>query len=72
MNAPLSHLLTGRQLAMRWGRSETAISLSAAVGVGPRYVKLDGTVRYPVEEVQRFERACMYFDRAKGDIQTLA
>lgn len=56
MHTPLTTLLTGHELAQRWGRSETVISLSAAVGVGPRYVKIAGTVRYPLEEVQRFER----------------
>jgi len=72
VNAPFNHLLTGRELAQRWGRSETAIGLSAAVGVGPRYVKIGGAVRYPVEEVQRFERACMLFNPADVDAETLA
>jgi len=65
MDATANHLLTGRELAQRWGRSETAISLSAAVGVGPSYIKVGGAVRFPVEEVLRFERACMYFDPAE-------
>lgn len=56
MHTPLTTLLTGHELAQRWGRSETVISLSAAVGAGPRYVKIAGAVRYPLEEVQRFER----------------
>lgn len=72
MNATANHLLTGRELAQRWGRSETAINLSAAVGVGPSYIKIGGAVRFPVEEVLRFERACMYFAQAKVDTRNPA
>ena len=71
MNASYNHLLTGRELASRWGRSESAISLTSAVGAGPRYVKIDGLIRYPMDEVQRYERACSFFDPEEVALQTV-
>ncbi|MGI9134521.1 MAG: hypothetical protein ACR2I0_11360 [Rhodoferax sp.] len=50
--------ISPQELAERWGRSHTAISLASAVGVGPRYIKRDGALHYPMDEVQRYERAC--------------
>lgn len=66
-----SAMLTPRELAQRWGRSESAICLASAVGAGPRYTKLDGAVRYPMEEVQRYERACLFFDPAEVALQAV-
>jgi hypothetical protein len=71
MYATLNSLLSQRELAQRWGRTESAISLATAVGAGPRYVKIDGAIRYPVEEVERYERACLYFDPAEVALQTV-
>lgn len=50
-------MLSQQQLAQRWGRSVSAIGLCSAVGLGPRYVKQDGALKYPMEEVQKYERA---------------
>lgn len=50
-------MLSQQELAHRWGRSASAIGLSSALGLGPKYVKHEGTLRYPVEEVQKYERA---------------
>ncbi|RFO96032.1 hypothetical protein DIC66_15030 [Rhodoferax lacus] len=50
-------MLSQQDLAKRWGQSVCAIGLYSAVGLGPKYVKLDGALRYPVEEVQKYERA---------------
>lgn len=50
-------MLSQQELAQRWGRSACAIGLASAVGLGPKYVKQDGALRYPVEEVQKYERA---------------
>lgn len=72
MENPINLFLSQRELALRWGRSETAITLAAAVGTGPRYVKMDGAIKYPVEEVQRFERACLFFDPADVALRTFA
>ena len=50
-------MLSQQELAQRWGRSASAIGLCSALGLGPKYVKHDGALRYPVEEVQKYERA---------------
>jgi hypothetical protein len=57
MSTPNPHMLSQQELAKRWGRSVSAIGLCSAVGLGPRYVKEDGALRYPVAEVQKYERA---------------
>ena len=46
--------------------------LASSVGVGPRYIKVDGEIRYPVDEVQIYERSCLYFDPAEVALQTLS
>ena len=50
-------MLSQQELAQRWGRSVCAIGLSSALGLGPKYVKADGMLMYPMEEVQKYERA---------------
>lgn len=65
-------LLSQRELAKRWGRSESVIGLARSVGVGPRYVKVNGEIRYPVDEVQVYERACLFFDPAEVALQTVS
>lgn len=52
-----NNMLSQHELAQRWGRSVSAIGLRSAVGLGPRYVKQDGALKYPMEEVQKYERA---------------
>lgn len=57
MELPTQTTLSQQELAHRWGRSASAIGLCSALGLGPRYVKHEGVLRYPVEEVQKYERA---------------
>jgi hypothetical protein len=71
MSATAQHLLSQSELARRWGRSESVISLTTAVGSGPRYVKVDGVIRYSVDEIQRYERACLFFEPAEFARQAL-
>lgn len=71
MEATYNNLLSQGELAKRWGRSESAISLATAVGAGPRYVKIDGAIKYPVDEIQRYERACSFFDPAEVALLTV-
>jgi hypothetical protein len=72
MDSHMQLLLSQQDLAKRWGRSEAAIGLASAVGAGPRYVKIDGAIKYPVEDIQRYERACLFFDPAEVAFQSLA
>lgn len=55
MNAGVDMLISPLELAGRWGKTETAIRLASAVGVGPRFIKTGGQIMYPMEEVQKFE-----------------
>lgn len=71
MNSLSQPLLTSSQLATRWGRSEAAIGLASAVGAGPRYLKIGGQIMYPSEEVQRYERACLFYEPADVALQDL-
>ena len=57
-------LLSQHDLATRWGKSDSTISWACAVGVGPQFIKVNGKVMYPVEEVQKYERACLFFNPA--------
>ena len=70
MDSHIQLLLSQQDLAKRWGRSEAAIGLASAVGAGPRYVKIDGAIKYPVEDIQRYERACLFFDTAEVAFQS--
>ena len=54
-NQPVA--LTQQELAQRWGRSVTAIGLCSAVGMGPKYINESGALKYPFEEVQKYELA---------------
>ena len=56
MKSSTGPMLTCHELAKRWGRSEAAISLATAVGVGPRCVKNAGLVLFPLEEIRRYEQ----------------
>lgn len=55
-------LISQKELAQRWGRSLTAISLYSAMGVGPKFVKHNGGVQYTQEEVERYEQACLFLE----------
>ncbi len=52
--------LTQRDLAERWGKAEATIERYRSDGVGPRFLKLGGGVRYRLEDIEQFERECLY------------
>ena len=62
MDTQLQHLLSQRELAQRWGSAEATINHFRSKGIGPRHVNVSGCAMYPVEEVQKFERACLFFN----------
>lgn len=64
LHTPAPALISQKELAQRWGRSVAAISLYSAMGVGPKFVKCNGGVQYTQEEVQRYERACLFLEPA--------
>lgn len=71
MEASSTSLITQRELARRWCKSEAVIQLASAVGVGPRYLKVNGQIVYTQDEVQRYERACLFFDPAEVALQDM-
>lgn len=59
METEIRHL-TQRELANRWNKSEATIERYRCDGVGPKYLKIGGAVRYRLEDIEQFERACLY------------
>ena len=62
MQAHIEQLLSQRELAQRWGSPEATINRFRSEGIGPRHVEISGSAMYPVEEIQKFERACLFFN----------
>ena len=60
METEVRHL-TQRELANRWNKSEATIERYRSDGVGPKYLKIGGAVRYRLEDIEQFERACLHF-----------
>lgn len=52
--------LTQRELADRWNKSEATIERYRSDGAGPCYLKIGGKVMYRLEDVEQFERDCLY------------
>ncbi len=44
-----------RELATRWGVSETTLERWRADGIGPNYLKLCGRVVYRLQDIEAFE-----------------
>lgn len=52
--------LTQGELAKRWNKAEATIERYRAIGSGPRFLKIGGKVLYRIEDIQEFERSCLY------------
>lgn len=48
-------LLTQKDLAEYWSVAEATLERWRCAGIGPRYLKLTGLVRYRISDVQAFE-----------------
>lgn len=72
MDTLTAHLLSQRELAQRWGSAEATINHFRSEGIGPRHVDVSGHVMYPVEEIQKFERACLFFNPIEVAYQQFA
>jgi predicted site-specific integrase-resolvase len=51
---PVRHL-NQRQLADRWDLSEATLERWRSEGIGPIFLKLQGQVRYRIEDIEAFE-----------------
>tara|TARA_R110002072_G_scaffold216863_3_gene374400 strand:- start:7953 stop:8153 length:201 start_codon:yes stop_codon:yes gene_type:complete len=49
--------LTTAELANRWAQSKRTLEGWRNKGAGPNYHKIGGSVRYHVDDIERFERA---------------
>ena len=47
--------LNHRQLADRWDLSEATLERWRSEGIGPVFLKLQGQVRYRIEDIEAFE-----------------
>ena len=47
--------LNQRQLADRWDLSEATLERWRSEGIGPVFLKLQGQVRYRIEDIEAFE-----------------
>jgi len=63
------HHLTGKQLARRWNISHRTVEKWRLLGVGPVFIRLGGTVRYRLIDVETFERRhlCIATPRRTAD-----
>ena len=59
LGAALRHL-TQREMAQRWSKSEAVIERFRSEGRGPVYLKIGGKVLYRLQDVEQFERECLY------------
>jgi predicted site-specific integrase-resolvase len=50
---PVRHL-NQRQLAERWDLSEATLERWRSEGIGPVFLKLQGQVRYRIEDIEAF------------------
>jgi len=55
MSTPSSVLLTEKQAAERLNLSHRTLQRWRVTGQGPRYTKLGAAVRYPEDEIARFQ-----------------
>ncbi len=51
--------LNQRQLANRWDLSEATLERWRCEGIGPVFLKLQGQVRYRIEDIETFECDCL-------------
>ncbi|WP_431285592.1 helix-turn-helix transcriptional regulator [Humitalea sp. 24SJ18S-53] len=49
--------LTQAELAYRWRLSERTLEKWRQQRIGPRHLRIGGRVRYPADEVERYEAA---------------
>ena len=55
---PVRHL-NQRQLADRWDLSEGTLERWRSEGIGPIFLKLQGQVRYRIEDISAYEEDCL-------------
>ncbi len=54
-------VLTEQELATRWGVSHKTLARWRVEGKGPKYLKLSGSVRYALTDIEDYERAAGHY-----------
>jgi hypothetical protein len=75
METQTNNMLSKEELAKRWGLSTVLIGLYSAIGLGPRFVREDGMLKFPIGQVREFERSQVipgYFSSASAWSRTVA
>jgi hypothetical protein len=62
---PVRHL-NQRQLAERWDLSEATLERWRSEGIGPVFLKLQGQVRYRIEDIHAFEAESLRASTSKA------
>jgi predicted site-specific integrase-resolvase len=47
------------ELAQRWQLSESTLERWRSEGIGPVFLKLQGHVRYRIQDIEAFEESCL-------------
>ena len=68
---PQSHL-TQLELARRWNKSVGTLERFRSEGIGPRFLKIGGTVRYRLEDIEAYERDCLYDSASSKSVRPQA
>jgi hypothetical protein len=51
--------LNQKQLAARWGISTDSLERWRCEGIGPKFLKIQGHVRYRLVDIEEYEELCM-------------
>ena len=51
--------LNQKQLAARWGISTDSLERWRCEGIGPKFLKIQGHVRYRLVDIEEYEESCL-------------
>ncbi|CAG1020895.1 hypothetical protein MTYM_00612 [Methylococcales bacterium] len=51
--------LTQKQLAARWSISDASLERWRCDGIGPKFLKIQGHVRYRLVDIEEYEESCL-------------
>ncbi|WP_446808502.1 helix-turn-helix transcriptional regulator [Methylomonas sp. 2BW1-5-20] len=51
--------LTQKQLAARWSISDASLERWRCDGIGPKFLKIQGHVRYRLADIEEYEESCL-------------
>jgi predicted site-specific integrase-resolvase len=51
--------LAPKQLATRWGISKDSLERWRSQGIGPKFLKIRGQIRYRLTDIKEYEESCL-------------